>query len=86
MEQEQAEGHHEPVIIVNGEEHTVHSDIVTYQEVVTIAFPIPPSPDARYTVSYRNAKEPHEGSLAPNHSVVVRQKGTVFNVKATGKS
>ena len=82
----QEETRHEPVIIVNGEDHTASSDVVTYQEVVTIAFPIPPSPDARYTVSYRDAKEPHEGSLAPNQSVIVRQKGTVFNVKATGKS
>jgi len=76
----------EPTIIVNGEEHQVRSDVVTYQEVVTIAFPIPPSPDARYTVSFRGAKEPHEGSLAPSQSVIVRKEGTIFNVKATGKS
>jgi Multiubiquitin len=75
-----------PEIIVNGEDHKVSSHVVTYQEVVTIAFPIPPSPDARYTVSYRHAKEPHEGSLAPNQSVIVKEEGTVFNVKATGKS
>lgn len=83
---DQDEAHRKPLIIVNGEDHSVSSDVVTYQEVVTIAFPIPPSPDARYTVSFRHAKEPHEGSLAPNQSVVVRQKGTIFNVKATGKS
>ena len=82
----EAAARREPVIIVNGEEHRVSSDVVTYQEVVTIAFPIPPSPDARYTVSFRDAKEPHEGSLAPSQSVVVRKEGTVFNVKATGKS
>jgi hypothetical protein len=77
---------HKPTIIVNGEPHEVPSDVVSYQEVVALAFPVPPSPDARYTVSYRNAKEPHEGSLAPSQSVVVRKEGTVFNVKATGKS
>ena len=82
----EAAEHHGAGIIVNGEEHRVNSDVVTYQEVVTIAFPIPPSPDARYTVSFRHAKEPHEGSLAPNQSVVVRKEGTIFNVKATGKS
>lgn len=80
------EANREPIIVVNGEQHKVRSDVVTYQEVVTIAFPIPPSPDARYTVSFRNAKEPHEGSLAPSQSVIVRKEGTVFNVKATGKS
>jgi hypothetical protein len=83
---DQEEARKEPLIIVNGEDHKVTTDVVTYQEVVTIAFPIPPSPDARYTVSYRDAKEPREGSLAPNQSVIVREKGTVFNVKATGKS
>lgn len=76
----------EPLIIVNGEPHRVRSDVVTYQEVVTLAFPVPPSPDARYTVSFRNAVEPREGSLAPSQSVVVRKEGTIFNVKATGKS
>ncbi len=45
----------EPVIIVNGEDHRASSDVVTYQEVVTIAFPITHSADARYTVWYRNA-------------------------------
>lgn len=75
-----------PTIIVNGEPHEVASDIVTYQVVVSIAFPVAPSPDARYTVSYRHAKDPHEGSLAPDQSVVVRKEGTIFNVKATGKS
>lgn len=83
---EAVESKKEPVIIVNGEDHEVGSEVVTYQQVVTIAFPIPPSPDARYTVSYRHAKEPYEGSLAPSQSVVVRKEGTVFNVKATGKS
>lgn len=82
----QPESHAGVVIIVNGTDQPVPSDIVTYQEVVTIAFPVPPSPDARYTVSFRHAKEPHEGSLAPSQSVTVRQKGTIFNVKATGKS
>lgn len=86
MDEVGAHSNEGPVIIVNGEEHTVRSDVVTYQEVVTIAFPEPPSPDARYTVSFRHAKEPHEGSLAPSQSVVVRKEGTIFNVKATGKS
>ncbi len=74
-------------IIVNAVEVTVESDIVTYEQVVKIAYPTPPAPDTRYTVTYRKAKEPnHEGSLAPGQSVEVRKEGTIFNVKVTGKS
>ena len=75
------------VIIVNAEEKTVESDLVSYEEVVKLAYPTPPSPETRYTVTYRKAKEPnHEGSLAPGHSVEVKKEGTIFNVKPTGKS
>jgi hypothetical protein len=74
------------VVIVNGQQHTVESRIVSYEEVVKIAYPTPPSPDTRYTVTYRNAAEPREGSLAPGRSVEIRKEGTIFNVKATGKS
>lgn len=74
------------VIVVNGQQHIVEFQTVTYEEVVKIAYPTPPSPDARYTVTYRNAHKPMEGSLAPGQSVEVKKEGTVFNVKATGRS
>jgi hypothetical protein len=74
------------VIIVNGEQKTVASDDVSYEEVVKLAYPTPPSPDTRYTVTYRKAKEPKEGSLAPGQSVEAKKEGTIFNVKTTGKS
>jgi hypothetical protein len=73
-------------IIVNAQPHSVESQTVTYDEVVKIAYPTPPSPDARYTVTYRNADKPKEGSLAPGQSVEVKREGTIFNVKATGRS
>lgn len=73
-------------VIVNGQQHTVDSRIVSYEEVVKLAYPIPPSPDTRYTVTYRNAEEPKQGSLAPGHSVEIKNEGTIFNVKATGRS
>jgi multiubiquitin len=73
-------------VIVNGQQHTVDSRIVSFEEVVKLADLAPPSPDTRYTVTYRNAAEPKEGSLAPGHSVEIKKEGTVFNVKATGKS
>jgi hypothetical protein len=73
-------------IIVNGEPKVVESNIVSYEQVVRLAYPTPPSPDTRFTVTFRNAKEPREGSLAPGGTVEVKQEGTIFNVKATGKS
>ena len=77
---------HESRIIVNGEPKTVESDVVSYDEVVKLAYPAPPAPNTRFTVTFRNAKEPKEGSLAPGGSVEVKKDGTIFNVKATGKS
>jgi hypothetical protein len=73
-------------IIVNGEPKIVESEIVSYEQVVRLAYPAPPSPDTLFTVTFRNAQEPREGSLAPGGTVEVRQGGTIFNVKATGKS
>ena len=78
--------HKDYVIIVNGEKKSVESDDVSYEQVVRIAYPTPPTPDTLFTVTYRKAKEPHEGSLAPGQSVEVKEEGTIFNVKATGKS
>lgn len=84
---DEAADHKDYVIIVNGEQKTVESRSVSYEEVVKIAYPMPPSPETRYTVTYRKAeKTPHEGSLAPGQSVEVKKDGTIFNVKATGKS
>jgi hypothetical protein len=75
------------VAVVNGEQHTLEAAIVYYEQLVMIAYPTPPSPDTRYTVTYRKAKEPnHEGSLAPGQSVEIKKKGTIFNVKTTNRS
>ena len=73
-------------LIVNGQQHSIDSRIVSFEEVVKLADLAPPSPDSRYTVTFRNAAEPKEGSLAPGHSVEIKKGGTIFNVKATGKS
>ncbi len=77
----------EVMIIVNGEPIPVQSEEVSYQEVVNLAYPAPPSPETLFTVTYRNAEEPkREGSLVPGQSVEAKKKGTIFNVKATTKS
>jgi hypothetical protein len=74
------------VIVVNGEQTTVESKDVTYERLVALAFPTPPDPDTIYTVTYRKAQKPHEGSLVEGQSVEVKKKGTVFNVFPTGRS
>ena len=73
-------------IIVNGEPKTVPSETVTYDEVVNLAYPTPPAPNTRFTVTFRNAKKPKQGTLAPGGAAEVKEHGTIFNVKATDKS
>jgi hypothetical protein len=73
-------------IVVNAEAHEVESKDVSYEQVAKIAYPTPPSPDTLFTVSYRDAKHPKDGSLTAGQSVEVKKKGTIFNVKATGRS
>jgi hypothetical protein len=76
----------EAQIVVNATTDTVPSRDVSYDEVTKLAYPTPPAPETRYTVTFRNAQKPKEGSLAPGQSVEVKKEGTIFNVKATGKS
>jgi Multiubiquitin len=86
-QEEEAQGKpKDVVIIVNAEEKTVESDIVTFDEVTSLAYPTPPYADTLYTVTYRNAKKPKEGSLVEGQSVEVKKHGTIFNVTATDKS
>lgn len=73
-------------IIVNGEPKTVEDEQVSYEEVVKLAYPTPPFPDTMFTVTYRNAKKPKEGTLVEGQSVEVKKNGTIFNVKATDRS
>ncbi len=83
---EEAAQHKEIRIIVNGEPKIVPSREVSYSEVVALAYPTPPAPNTTFTVTFRNAVEPREGSLVDGQSVKVREEGTIFNVRATGKS
>jgi hypothetical protein len=74
-------------IVINGELAVVPHGVVSYTEVVSIAYPVPPGPDTTYTVTFRKAKEPrHEGILVEGETVEVRKEGTTFDVVPTGKS
>ena len=74
-------------IIVDGTEHRVPKEAITYEEVVTLAYPdFPEHPEITYSVKYRNGPHGnHEGILYPGGSVRVKD-GMVFHVKRTGQS
>lgn len=74
------------VIVVNTERVEVSDQEVSYEQVVALAFPQPPGPNTIYTVTFRKAKEPHEGSLVAGQSVEIKKEGTIFSVDATTKS
>lgn len=74
-------------IIVNGQQKTVTTKTVTFEEIVKLAFPNPPTgPNIIFTVGYEDG--PHQnpsGSLLPGGKVKVKD-GMIFNVTPTDKS
>lgn len=78
----------EVTIIVNGgEPHVVEKDEITYDEVVTIAFPdFPQHPERTYSVTFeRGHGDKPTGILSPGGTVKVKD-GMTFKVKHTGQS
>ena len=73
-------------VIVNGQEKKVSEETLSFDAVVALAFnPVPTGPNIMFTVTYRKAKEPHEGTLVKGQSVEIKN-GTIFNVTQTDKS
>lgn len=74
-------------IIVNARPRVVQGHIVTFEEVVRLAFPdAPHDPNTVFTVTYRGAvSKPTSGELAAGGQVKAK-KGTIFNVTKTTKS
>ncbi len=74
-------------IFVNGQEKTVTTKFVSYEETVKLAFPTPPTgQNILFTVGYEDG--PHQnpsGSLMPGGKVRVKE-GMIFNVTPTDKS
>jgi len=75
-------------VIVNGTEHAVPDETVTFEEVVEIAFPgHPNNPDIVFSVTFEKAdSKPHQGTLAAGGKVTVKKHGTVFDVTQTNRS
>jgi hypothetical protein len=79
--------HSEYALVINGELVVVPHGTVSFVEVVAIAYPVPPSPETVFTVSYENAKGPrHEGLLVAGQTVEIKKDGTTFDVVIAGKS
>ncbi|WP_265277362.1 multiubiquitin domain-containing protein [Nostoc sp. KVJ3] len=74
-------------IIVNGEQKVVHKDVLTFQEVVALAFnPLPQGANILIKVKYEHGPHVnHEGSLQPGGEVRIKS-GMRFHVTATNQS
>ena len=75
------------LIIVNGTPHEVEKGEITYDQVVTLAFPdFPKHPERTYSVTYEKGHD-HKpsGILSPGGEVKVKEEMR-FYVKHTGES
>jgi len=75
------------VIIVNGQKKTIATRAATFDEIVKLAFPTPPSgANILYTVSYEDGPKANpQGSLMEGGTVKVKD-GMIFNVTAPDKA
>lgn len=74
-------------IFVNARPHAVADRVVSFEQVVALAFPgQDQGADTEYIVTYTRAQHGNEpGSLAPGQEVRVK-KGTSFSVQITTRS
>jgi hypothetical protein len=85
---ERAERHKENHwIVVNGDRRVVHGERVTFEEIVKIAYPVPPpGTDVQFTMQYTRGPEiKPAGTLIEGQSVKIRD-GMEFDVTPTNRS
>ncbi|WP_062762032.1 multiubiquitin domain-containing protein [Falsirhodobacter sp. alg1] len=77
----------EVTIVINGRKRTVPAGMITYDTVVSLAFPdAAPNPDIIYTVGFRHGGPAQpEGSLVAGQSVQVHE-GMIFGATPTNRS
>lgn len=76
-------------IVVNGTEHEVENNVLTFDALIDIAFPGQPhnNPDVVFSVTFDKAdSNPHQGTLAVGGTVTVKKQGTIFDVTQTNRS
>lgn len=71
-------------IIVNGRQHSIPGDRLTYAELVALAFPGSSTTDVLYSVMY-SGPNMADGSLAQGGSIAIRN-GMKFDVSPTNRS
>ena len=74
-------------LVVNGEPHEVVETRISFEEVVKLAYPVPPTGQCiEFTVTYRNGPPANpKGTLTAGHSVKVKNK-MLFDVTPTDRS
>ena len=87
MANEEKDKKKQVTIVIDGTEHEVEKDEMTYVEIRTLADPeFPLHPNTTYSVTYkRGPGNKPEGTFSPGGSVKVKD-GMVFNVSRTGQS
>ena len=74
-------------IVINGTPHTLEVKVISFSDLVDLAFPGHPNdPNIVYTVSFDNAQHPHDGILEEGGSVEIKKKNTIFDVTQTNRS
>jgi hypothetical protein len=75
------------MILVNGEPHEETETRISFEDVVKLAYPIPPSGSCiEFTVTYRNGPPVNpKGTLTAGHSVKIQNR-MVFDVTPTDRS
>jgi hypothetical protein len=73
-------------IIVNTRPKTVDRGVITFEQVVALAFdPVPSGPNIQITVTYYRGQGGKSGDLLPGQHIAVHE-GMVFDVTATDLS
>lgn len=74
-------------IIVNGEAKKEIKQVLTFVDILDLAFPAPRSiPDKEFSITFKNAEsQPRNGQLHPGDTVEIKN-GTSFDVTPTNKS
>lgn len=73
---------HTITIIVNGTQKPVQGEVLSYAQVVELAFPgQTPTSELTFDVTYTKAAiKPHDGMLGAGGTVTVKKHGTSFDV------
>lgn len=80
------QGRNQVEIIVNTRPKLVDRGVITYDEVLALAFdPVPSGPNIEITISWYRGEGGKSGDLVPNGHVAVHV-GMVFDVTATDLS